>query len=169
MLWRTCHLCDVKKSSGETAPSHCFRELSPRAAAPLSLILAGKGRQLGRESLPGLHVRRPLSKNKQEPVTGGTRANSFCPRTFSWSQWGHEVITVHSLRAKAHSPLVWDVSEEEAGAWRESGRDCSGCFPGLGSILSPSPGSGLSHSLVVQPVTFCEHPSMKSPFSLMVL
>ena len=71
---------DVKKSSGETAPGRRFHELSPRATALESHLGVG-ARGGGRLAC------------RSGACHGGTRANSFCPRTFSWSQWGCEVVT----------------------------------------------------------------------------
>lgn len=87
---------DVKKSSGETAPGRRSHELSPQATALESHLGAGGG---GRVCLAC----------RSGACHGGTR-------TSSWSQWGCEVVTVHSLRDKPCSLF----SVKEVDSQRES-------------------------------------------------
>lgn len=81
---------DVKKSSGEIAPGRRSHELSPWATA-LESHLRGAGVCLAWRS-------------------GACHRDT---RTFSRSQWGCEVVTVHSLRDKPCSLFsVKDVDSQ---------------------------------------------------------
>ncbi|XP_064335313.1 uncharacterized protein LOC135319356 [Camelus dromedarius] len=75
---------------------------------------------------------------------GGTGADISPPRTLSWS---HRAVRLSLCTHCGPSPTSLFTGEdlkEKAAAQRETEEDCSGCLPGPGSILSPSPASGLS-------------------------